>query len=110
MPFVWNDRLLLFWLRVIKQPPPHSSAAHDHKGSSTTKTPTRSSAKKSQTGSSSDDSAYKHTPLSPIKQGAANFSFLNDAEPVRRCDAISWRVSPSWPSNASRRFVALWCT
>jgi hypothetical protein len=34
-----------------------------------------------------DDPGYKNTPLSPVKQGAANFSFLNDAEPVRSADA-----------------------
>jgi hypothetical protein len=40
------------------------------------------------TESGDPDSFYHHTGLSTIKQGAANFGFLGDPEPVRSTDAM----------------------
>jgi hypothetical protein len=56
-----------------------------------------------------DDSAYKHTTLSPVKQGAANFSFLNDPEPVRSTDVMFNRKinTQEWLAAADRRFDKL---
>ncbi len=56
-----------------------------------------------------DDSAYKHTSLSPIKQGASNFSFLDDPEPVRSTDVQFNRkiTQDEFLAAADRRFALL---
>jgi hypothetical protein len=61
------------------------------------------------TGDPNDDSASKHTPLSPVRQGASNFSFLDDAEPVRSADAdLNNRITQDeFLAAADRRFDRL---
>ena len=56
-----------------------------------------------------DDSPSKHVGLSPIRQGAANFSFLNDAEPVRSADMdLNRRITQQeWMAAADRRYDRL---
>jgi hypothetical protein len=56
-----------------------------------------------------EDSAYRHTALSTVKQGAANFSFLNDAEPVRSADMMLNRkiTKDEWLAAADRRYDKL---
>jgi hypothetical protein len=56
-----------------------------------------------------DDSAYKHTALSTVRQGAANFGFLNDPEPVRSADVMFNRkiTQDEWLAAADRRFNLL---
>ena len=55
------------------------------------------------------DSSYKHTPLSTVKQGAANFGFLEDPEPVRSTDVMFNRkiTLDEWMAAADRRFDLL---
>jgi hypothetical protein len=58
---------------------------------------------------SDDDNAFKHTGFAAIRQGAANFSFLNEPEPVRAADIdFNHRVSADeWQAAADRRFARL---
>jgi len=58
---------------------------------------------------SDDDSAFKHTGFAEVRQGAANFSFLNEPEPVRNADMDFNRkvMLDEWMASADRRFAKL---
>ena len=51
----------------------------------------------------------KNSVLAPMRQGAANFSFLNDAEPVRSADTdLNRKVTlDEWKAAADHRFNRL---
>ncbi len=57
-------------------------------------------------GGSDDNSLAKHTPLAAVTQGAANFSPINDPEPVRSADAdFNFRIThDEWMAAAAKRF------
>ncbi len=58
---------------------------------------------------SDDDDRPKNTPLANVRQGAAFYSWLNDAEPVRSADVdFNRKVTPEeWKAAADRKFNAL---
>ncbi len=60
-------------------------------------------------GGGDDDSAFKHTGFAAVRQGAANFSFLNEPEPVRAADMdLNRKVSmDEWMASADRRYARL---
>jgi hypothetical protein len=55
------------------------------------------------------DSFYHHTGLSTVKQGASNFGFLDDPEPVRSTDVMFNRkiTLDEWMAAADRRYARL---
>ena len=55
------------------------------------------------------DGPSHNTPLSPVKQGAANFSWRNDPEPVRSTDTdFNMKITQDeWMAAADSRFEAL---
>lgn len=58
---------------------------------------------------SDDDSAFKHTGFAAVRQGAANFSFLNEPEPVRAVDIdFNRKITPDeFNAAADRRYNRL---
>jgi len=59
--------------------------------------------------SDDDNTLGKHTPLANVRQGAANFSFLGDPEPVRSADSdFNFKITPEeWQAAADRKFKLL---